>query len=391
MFGSNLNAVEINSQWLAQLEANGTKTASASLSYIKDKLREGSFADRIVAPVDIKRGDPGVQVSLNHDTLEVVREIEPSSFGAMSLTFRGSPDAQYIRGRRFAIPFWTISSLKFEITENELMAYTMPITKMIEENTIKDMYELKDREWLSHIDACIEGMQEEGMGSAVAFSSSNVASGTVIGFSKLKGTNALARTTNDFVPLPITKDDFTNLQKLFLQEVQDASGNTIRAGRLRAATLLINEADALDQMKWTIEQTGNKMQEDSVSGGVSLNTWGGLTIVKTIKTNILREGNVYAFTSEEFGGYSYRLNDLKFYADKRGNKIEWYAWMDIGMGFGNIAWCCKLELYSGSVTPGATTSGYAVRALPEEADLRANVGINNKVAQGLTFPSFNPY
>ena len=156
----------VNSGFIERLETEGpTKTAAASLNYIKDRLRESSFTDMILPNERVVRGD--LQRSTEHDTLVKIIDIEPGS-RAMAINFRGQPTAQYIQGKRYAISFFTISSLKFEIVEQELMAYEMPITRIIEENSLKDMVEIKDREFLNHIDACIDAMQAEGNGSAGA-------------------------------------------------------------------------------------------------------------------------------------------------------------------------------------------------------------------------------
>jgi hypothetical protein len=52
---------------------------------------------------------------------------------------------------RTSIPFFTISSERFEKTEQELLAYQMPITKIIEDNSVKDIQEIEDREFLDYL------------------------------------------------------------------------------------------------------------------------------------------------------------------------------------------------------------------------------------------------
>jgi len=44
----------------------------------------------------------------------------------------------------FEVPFFTIASETFEKTEQELLAYEMPITQVIENNTLKDLQEIED-------------------------------------------------------------------------------------------------------------------------------------------------------------------------------------------------------------------------------------------------------
>ena len=123
-------------------EGGREKLAEAGGKYIRDRLRELSFARKILPPENISRTE--CQRSVNHDTLVKIVDVEPNS-KAMAITFRGSPTARYIRAARFEIPFFTITSEKFEKTEQELLAYEMPITKIIEENSVKDMQEIEDR------------------------------------------------------------------------------------------------------------------------------------------------------------------------------------------------------------------------------------------------------
>lgn len=383
---SDYTAEMVNSGFLERLETDGpVKTAAQSLDYIKDKLREASFADMVIPNQRVVRGD--LQRSTEHDTLVKIVDIEPGS-RAMALTFRGQPDAEYVNGKRFAIGFFTISSLKFEIVEQELMAYEMPITRIIEENSLKDMVELKDREFLSHINSCVEAMQEEGNMSATAFNASGILAGTVKTFSKLKGSLALAAEADDFESRAIQRPDIVSIKKLLKRQIVDSEGNTVRQGRLKPVVMLMTESDADDFDSWTVEDMGSRMQSETLTEGYSYNKAVGLRIIRTIKNDILREGNVYVFTSHEFFGRNYTLNDVKFYIDKIANRIFWQAWMDIGMGFANIASVVKLELYSGAVTPGAEDSGFEVSALMDPEDMG---GQNNKVAEGLTFPRINVF
>ena len=135
-----------------------------------------------------------------------------------------------------------------------------------------------------------------------------------------------------------------------------------------------------------MEDYGDKLQSETALDGYTYNKVLGLRIIRTIKNDILREGNVYVFTAPEFFGRNYTLNDVKFYIDKVANRIFWQAWMDIGMGIGNIAAVVKLELYSGDSLATSTASN-AVRPMEEE-DLGA---LNNKVASGLTYPAVNVF
>lgn len=373
------SAEMVNSGFIERLETEGpTKTAAASLNYIKDRLRESSFADMIVPNERVVRGD--LQRSTEHDTLVKIVDIEPGS-RAMSVNFRGQPTAEYVNGKRYAIGFFTISSLKFEIVEQELMAYEMPITRIIEENSLKDMVEVKDREFLNHVESCINAMQAEGNSGSSAF----YAGGSEITVSKIKGVLATQSGggQTDFTPYAIQRSDIVRIKKLLKQQIS-VGGETIRAGRLRPALMLMTETDVDDFDQWTHEDYGDRLQSDTLLDGYTYSKVLGLRIIRTIKNDILREGNAYVFTAPEFFGRNYTLNDVKFYIDKVANRIFWQAWMDVGMGFGNIAAVVKLELYPGDATHASATSVIPV----EESAIGA---LNNKASEGLTFPSINVF
>lgn len=374
------SAEMVNSGFIERLETEGaTKTAAASLNYIKDRLRESSFADMIIPNERVVRGD--LQRSTEHDTMVKIVDIEPGS-RAMAVNFRGQPTAEYVNGKRFAIGFFTISSLKFEIVEQELMAYEMPVTKIIEENSLKDMVEVKDREFLNHVESCIDAMQEEANGST-AYS----VAGGQIGVSKVKG--ILAQQSGDgaavYTTYAIQRQDIVQIKKLLKRQVLDSSGNIVRAGRMRPVLMLMTESDSDDFDQWTHEDYGDKLQSETALDGYTYNKVLGLRIIRTIKNDILREGNVYVFTAPEFFGRNYTLNDVKFYIDKQANRIFWQAWMDVGMGFGNIAAPVKLELYAGDASDSSNNES----VIPvSESEIGTQ---NNKVAEGLTFPSINVF
>jgi len=369
----------MNDSFIRQAEtAEGReKTAQLAGDYVRDKLREVSYARQVIPPKDVKRDE--CQVSVNHDTLVKIVEVEPDS-RALTMSFRGQPRARFIYGDRTECAFYTISSEMYQKTEQELLAYTMPITKVIEENVVKDMQEVEDREFTVNLESCIQALQLEAVGGtflpANVLTASNIVAGTTVEFSAIKGELARAATTDDGVVRPIQRPDLVNLFKLL-------DGN-----RLRSERFLITEVDWLDVLQWTVEDFGDKIQSETTVEGYKYPTLLGKAYIRTIKTDILRPGNVYAFTSPDFFGKFFILNHTKFYIDKVANTITFQSWEDIGMTLVNIAAARKLELYSGDATV-LDTNGILSSVTPvEEGALGA---INNRVAQGLVFPQVSSY
>ena len=355
------------------------KIAEYGGSYIRDRLREVSYARKVLPPQQVTRAD--CQRSVNHDTLVKIVDIEPQS-RAMSLTFRGEPTARFIRAEKAECAFFTISSEVFQKNEQELLAYEMPITKVIEENSVKDIQEIEDREFTIHIEAAVQALQTEANGgSATALHATTIDAATVVEFSVRKG--ELARNVSPGSEstdvLPIQRPDVVNLFKL------------LDTNRLRSERILMTEPDWDDLLQWTVEDFGDKVQSETTVEGFKYNTILGRSYIRTIKTDILRPGNVYVFTKPEFFGRFYILNNTKFYIDKVANMISFQSWEDIGMLIANIAAVRKLELYSGDANPATDADGFVASGnfIPATEE---NLGaVNNRVDQGLRFPDVTAF
>lgn len=365
-----VNARVLNEVFMQKLETpeGKFKLASGATAYVRDRLREVCFTDKIIPPDPITAGDKQVQVSENHDTLAAVIELEPKS-RAMTVTFRGEATTNFIRAPRMFVPFFTISSEKYVKTEEELLAYRMPITKVIEDNSVKDLQEVKDREFLRHAESAVQALQTEANGSVTALRRTNYAS--VVKKSIIKGQGALQASADNFEVFPVLKPDLVNLFKLMDGE------------RLRTEKFILTEVDFDDFLMWTLQDNGDKLQSEVTVDGYKYNTLVGRKLIRTIKTDILRPGNIYSFAAPEFLGKSFILNNTKFYIDKIGNTITWWSWMTLAIGIANVTAIRKLELYPGSVTPGATDTGFAAKLPVDEDELGA---MNNRVDQGLKYP-----
>jgi len=351
------------------------KIAEFGGTFIRDRLREVAFSTKIVPPEQVTRAD--CQVSTMHDTLVKIVQLEPKS-RAMSITFRGEPTARFIRAPRMEAAFFTISSEKFQKTEQELLAYDMPITKVIEENSVKDIQEVRDLTWLIHVEAACQAMQYEANGNAyVALSASQIQGAGVVEFSVRKGELARAAGTDDATVRPIQRPDLVNLYKM------------LDGRRLQAERILITEPDWDDILQWTVEDFGDRLQSETTVDGYKYNTLLGRAFVRTIKTDILRPGNIYCFTKPEFFGRFFILNNTKFYIDKVANLITFQAWEDIASCVANVASVKKLELYSGNANPNTGDQSLISNFIPVEED--ALGALNNRVDQGIRFPVISQF
>lgn len=361
---------ELFSQKIASGESR-EKFAEAAGDFIRDRLREVSFARQILPPQQVTRAD--CQVSVNHDTLVKIIEVEPRSRG-MSMTFRGQPTTRYLRAGRAETAFHTVSTEKYQKYEQELLAYTMPITKVVEDNSVKDLQEVEDRLFLLNIELAVQALQTEANSdTSTELSYTTVAAGTVAEFSVCKGELARTSGADSAVVWPLQRPDIVRLKKL------------IDGNRLRGERLLMTEVDWDDILQWTVSDFGDKLQSETTVDGYKYNTLLGIPYIRTIKTDVLRPGNLYIFTDPKFFGRFYVLNQVKFYIDKIANLLTFQAWEDIAMAIVNVAAVRKLELYSGNANPNTGDQTYVSSFLPADEE---NLGaLNNRVDSGVFYPS----
>jgi len=357
---------------LTQLSDPGAKVKVASRfgAYVKDRLREASFFEQIIPSEVLDRSQ--CQVSVNHDSLVKIEYVAPKSRASV-VTFRGEPNANFIRGTKVEVPFITIMSDMFQKPEQEFLAYDFPIGKVIEMQAVQDLSEVQDREGLIHAEAAVQALQAEANGGAVtSLNQANLANGSVVEYSVVKGDLARIHTGNNGIVHPVQRKDFVRLMTV------------IDSRRLETAVFVISSVDWDQVLAWTVEDVGSPAQSQTLYEGMTNNKLLGKRFVRSIKTDILRPGNIYGFTSPEFLGRNYILNNVKFYIDKVINLVKFVAWKDVAMSLINIASISKLELYSGDATAlNANAILPSVTPLPEE-QLGAE---NNRAGNRQFFPN----
>jgi len=149
-----LDARTVNDLFLKRLDSEEgmQKVAMEGAAFVRRRLREVSFARQILPPQYVTQAD--LQPSVNHDGVIKMIELEPDS-KAMVVNFRGKPTTNYIEGKRVELPFHSISSEEFQKAEEELLAYRMPLTQVIEQNSVLDIQEIEDTAFLGHVDSAI--------------------------------------------------------------------------------------------------------------------------------------------------------------------------------------------------------------------------------------------
>jgi hypothetical protein len=294
-----LTAETINELFLQKLDSKEgmDKVAQAGSAFIRQKIREVSFARKIINPEYVTQAD--CQRSVQHEGLVKIVDIEPDSTATI-INFRGEPDTTYVAGERFEIPFFAVASDDFQKTEEELLAYEMPLTDVIERNSIKDIQRQEDSSWMSKFDA------------AIALDSSNQSAS-------------------------VTLDSDGSIKKSSFVTLFDM----LDGNELKTDVLLMNSKTFNKLLLYPATSVGDQVGSQVVINGYTYATLFGRKLIVTNKVDLVGDV-VYAFAAQEYLGKFFILNDLKFWVDKKRNIITWGAYETIGGGIGNTKGVVKI-------------------------------------------------
>lgn len=419
-----ISAAEFNALFASALNGGAEemhKLGEATGLYVQDKLRENAFCRKILPPQTVTESE--LTRNVNDEGLSYIDDIEPDSI-AMHINWRGEPNKTYIQGKRYAIPMSTITSERFQKSEQELRSYRMPLTKVIEQNTVKDIQEQEDFRFMQHVKAGIflatlarhnellnRGVITLGTAgtndadpivSAAGASLRNFANEAEFisylfrhdkfGAARTNGGGVLditnfgtpARPSNQAQYANIILSADTKFTRTALRDLIKVQANR----QLKAKCFLLHESDYADVLAWDASDAGYELVSEIVKDGYKYATIGGYTFVTTVRDNpdIIEPGQIFAFPDPAFLGRFLLLENTKFFIKKEGRFITMEAWEDVGMGFGNVKGLAVLLLNGAKIDlpavwqkPAGTTSGVGANANEDGYDSATNYFSGSKV------------
>jgi hypothetical protein len=167
----------VTRQFMAKVAQGGEALADLSMAvttFVRTRLRESGITRRLLMvehchPDDLDRDEnkPGV--------FKKIVELEPDST-ALVTTIRGDGDGVFVRADAVALYFGAIRTPIFEAKVEELMWYQSPITKLIEENSVRDQMEIEDYKFWSSME---QGVLSAASGTHRAHFRNTFADGTI--------------------------------------------------------------------------------------------------------------------------------------------------------------------------------------------------------------------
>ena len=377
---SAITAEKINALFgeaLNQGQESLEKVSEVTGLFIQDKLRENSFARQVLPPEPVTTAE--LTRNVDDKGFVYIDDLEPNSI-AMTVNMRSEPEKTVIDAPRYAIRMMTVASDRFTMPEQELRTYRMPVTKVIEQNTVKDIQEVVDRQFMRHVRAGIMHATISRLNQLVEMGAviNTVGAGGVEGAGasttnrNLAGRASLASylLTGQVAPIAQggalaaggtdTLDNvFTTagtghanynlasgeLANIIFSEESAFSRSMLRdlvkipvSRAIKGRTLLMTEFDWIDTVAWLDSEAGLEITKEIVVSGYKYSTVGGYTFVTTVRDNpeIITPGSIYIFPAPEFLGRFLLLESTKFYINKEGRFFHMEAWEELGVGFGNV-------------------------------------------------------
>lgn len=298
-----VSAQFINSNFVRKVEDGRTKEAAdEGTAFIRQKLRQESFAREIIEPVML--GDDEIDRDENTDQPKKIVEKEPDSI-ATFVPFHGTGPRTWFRGKRFAVTFGKTESQRFTKNKFELMTYQNDIRKILSDNSVKDLADQEDTKFLGTINDIIGASLATQRTLAGAFSSSAFKAG----FQGLVNRRQ-----------PIGK-------------------------------MLMSKSTYYEALDLPATSVGNDVASKHYADGIEAEEklW-GIPVVSTIKREIVDDvagetrRSVYVFAPQNYLGVFYLLQDATLYIKQEADIIEFWSYASLGIGIGNTLSSQRIDL-----------------------------------------------
>lgn len=142
-------------QKVRSLVVNGefAKVAEAITPYVRLRLYEESFVDRVLAVRTVTESD--LQVEIADDSFYVVSNIEQGTERAVVANFIDRPIEDYIKGARYKIPLGMHKTRQRRKSVHELKAYDYDILSDAADKDVFELGNLKDWKMLLMLNRCL--------------------------------------------------------------------------------------------------------------------------------------------------------------------------------------------------------------------------------------------
>lgn len=304
------NVTLINSQIIESLTSGDDssfvkKAQAAATNYTRMTVREDSFAFKILPP---EKATPEMLRYDMSEELAIVWEKEPDNPPAKWVPLQTVPDGEYIYGSRYVIPIARVVTPDFRKDVAELLTTKQDLRKILTDNSIKDGLAEIDSKFIKTVNSIV--FDADGPG--------------------LPNHQSKKVQWMDFDG-PLDRKTFAEASKMLPRP--NADGKYIA----RNYCALMNEITARDLLKLDRLEVGGDKAQDFFLNGLTTDTFMGIKLLFTIKSNLVPDGYVYFFAEPDWLGKCFYMEDWTMFVKKEAFFISMFSYWMGGFAFGNTA------------------------------------------------------
>jgi len=306
-----------NDTFVEMVKNGGEKEAAVSAQqFTRNKLREESFTEKILTPIDItndeldKAQDPELIVKWN--------DREPDVAPAVTVPLGVVPDGFQFKGTRYPSYFARILSPLLNKDLDKLRTYDYDIRQVLLDITTKDIATEIDNRFITKVNSIL---------------------GTVNTNNALNGLNLPQWIT---LSGGITRENVAEAFKV-IQRLQVPFGATQPDGGESKGVMLMNTVTANDFVKMSRSEVGGDLAQEMWINGLPSKTLLGVRPVYTLKRNLIPDGTIYFFSSEEFFGKYYRLQPLTVFLETKAFFMSYFQYMNLSISIGNVRGVTRVD------------------------------------------------
>jgi hypothetical protein len=140
----------------------------------------------------------------------------------------------------------------------------------------------------------------------------------------------------------ITRENFAEAIKAILK-LRVPFGPMQPDGGETKGVMLMNNVTAQDFVKMSRSEVGGDLAQQTWIDGLPSKTLLGIKPIYTIKRDLVPDGTIYFFSSEEFLGKYYRLHPLTVFMKTEAYFLEFFQYMNISLSIGNVKGVTRVD------------------------------------------------
>jgi len=289
------------------------KQSAVATKVVRTRIREDGFQRQILPFVKVTNAD--LAYLPDSELPALIEELEPASPAAKSIGYNDTPDTVFFRGEKFVVLINIITTEELTKNLNELRTYKNDIKQIVTDNMLRDIHTEEDTKFLGH---CRRICGESSMVDYAKFST--------------------AATTGAYVAGNEPHAQYVRIPGDINRESYKVTRNFLEDRDLNIAVALVNRRTANQFLGWGREELGgDKAQDLAIKGLKALGAFEimGINHIATIKRNLVANGEIFQFTSPDFLGRAYMLEDIKITLKKDYDIMRMRAQEQVGLTIGN--------------------------------------------------------